>query len=282
MKTPFSVTTKLARASARSAATYNTVAQLPQTVGQRLLERLDYIVIQPKTVVEIGCGTGYLLPFLRKKFIDSHIMGLDISLPTLAQAAPPVFCADAHQLPFPDHSLDLVCSVFMLEWSASLPALLQEIKRVLAPEGLFLFATLGPGTLMELRKTWQQIDTFNHINFFSDMHDIGDLLLKFKFDDPVMDREDFTLLYRHTKTLLKELQQLGSIKVTPNIANTLTSKGTLSKLEALYPRDNEGYLPATFEVIYGHAFGTARSHLDDEQGISRIPISTIRKPRPSV
>ncbi len=268
---------KLLRAMARNAATYDKAAQLPQTVGARLLERLQYITLRPKTVVELGSGTQYLQAALHSQFPHAHIISVDWSLPALTQR--PGFqslCADAHKLPFSDHTIALVCAVFMLEWSPNLLSLLQEIKRVLAPEGLFLFATLGPGTLQELRTTWHEQVKTHHVNFFYDMHDIGDMLMKLHFSDPVMDREDFTLLYPRLHDLLQELKHLGSIKTAPHLHPALTGKSIFQKIEKRYPVDpNTHYLPATFEVIYGHAFGPSLASQDKETGITRIPVTQI-------
>lgn len=277
---PLSAQQKLLRSVRNSAAHYDRVAQLPQTVDGRLMERLDYIVTKPKTILDLGTGTGYLLPLLQQRYPRVNIYGLDISLPVLQHAqANNLICADANQLPFADSSIDLVCSSFMLEWIPDVFALLAEIKRVLKPNGVFLFATLGPGTLYELRQAGFQFDDHHHVNMFYDMHDLGDMLMRLKFDDPVMDREDFTLLYPDVLSLIRELKQLGSFKKAEQVFPALTKKSYFEKISAVYPKDAETQrYPATFEIIYGHAFGSNYSLKDEESGITRIPVSKIIRP----
>ena len=270
---------KLLRATTRAAKHYDDHAQLAQTIAERLITRLAYLRIKPHTILDLGCGTTYLASLLKKQYHNATVLAVDISLAMLQQNSSPtlIVAADAHQLPFADHSIDLICSTFLLEWSQDLIKLLAEVKRVLTPSGIFLFATLGPSTLTELKQTWHAITPSNHVNAFCDMHDMGDILLTLKFANPVMDREDFTLLYPDITTLLKELKQLGSIKTLTNQQNTLTSKTTFKKLTTTYPRNSDQYYPATFEIIYGYAFGSYASLSDEQAGISRFPLDKIER-----
>ncbi|MBI5447584.1 MAG: methyltransferase domain-containing protein [Gammaproteobacteria bacterium] len=282
---------QIQRATQRAAPHYHKRAQLPYTLAQRLLEKWEQIcqlntrplplLTQPHTLLDIGCGTGGLLDQLQTCFPHTQCFGVDLSLAMLEQHPAHTLCADAHHLPFPDHSIDVIFSVLMLEWSPHLPTLLQEFKRVLSPNGHFFFATLGPGTLMELRQTWQKIDAHPHINYFTDMHDLGDMLLKLKFETPIVTREDITCLYRHVSSLLKELKQLGSVKMSDNIQRTFTQKSLLQALETHYPQNNEHFYPATFEAIYGYAAGSTHHPEDEARGITRVPIQKVFKKKHS-
>lgn len=279
---PLTLLEKNRRANDTCASHYRNFSQLANLVNERLMGRLALLPIEPESILEIGCGPGDTLDELHKRYPNANLFGLDLSLTmlSLAKKNHQLICSDAHYLPLRNHSVDLIYSNFMLEWSPHLPSLLKEIKRVLSPNGVFFFSTLGPGTLKELRKAWRTLDDkHDHVNFFSDMHDIGDLLQKLKFKEPVMDREDLTLLYKSPIKLLKELKRLGSHKTAPHIVHSLGHPHDINKLQMYYEKSSEHpeYYPATAEVIYGHAFGSRISLEDEQQGISRIGINTIKR-----
>jgi malonyl-CoA O-methyltransferase len=93
------------------------------------------------------------------------------------------------------------------------------------------------------------------VNRFLDMHDVGDMLVHQGFSNPVMDMEVMTLTYDSIEQLMRELKALGAHNITAGRDRGLTGKGTLASVRRRYEslRDN-GKLPATFEVIYGHAW----------------------------
>ena len=66
---------------------------------------------------------------------------------------------------------------------------------ILKPEGLFVFSTFGPDTLRELRSAWAEADTYNHVNRFLDMHDVGDALVRAGLLEPVLDVDRLQLTY---------------------------------------------------------------------------------------
>ena len=104
-------------------------------------------------------------------------------------------CGDIEQMPLAPASVELVCSNLALPWVGRPDAALQEFHRVLARGGLLMFTTLGPDTLTELRAALGPAGV-HAIHPFADMHDIGDLLVRSGFADPVMDMERLTLTYR--------------------------------------------------------------------------------------
>ena len=232
------------------------------TINERVMERLHYIPLKPKTILNLEKNKGNLSHLLKKKF---------------PHATTSEFFTTQLQLPFQTHSIDLICSTFTLEWLPDLPIFFNEIKRVLKPQGLFLFSTLGPDTLKELRHAWQQLDHYDHVNLFYDMHDLGDMLVKLKFENPVLDREDITLLYPDLISLFKEIKQAGSVKKSKLVFPFLTEKTVFKKLEKIYPKNKENYFPTTFEVLYGHAFGSISLPEDEEKGMTRISIDKIKR-----
>jgi len=275
---------KIAQSFSQAAATYDAAAVLQREVGVRLLERLDVIKLQPSVLLDLGSGTGHFSRLLEKRFHKSRIICLDIAQGMLQYAKQKtgwfskqsLLCADQQHLPLKDASVDFIYSNMSLQWSNDIKQVFDEMYRVLKPGGLLLFTTLGPDTLKELRHSWQSVDNYTHVNQFLDMHDVGDALLRSQYADPVMDMEHFTLMYPHVFALMRELKALGAHHVQREHNPNLTGKKHLSQLASAYEtfRNKDGRLPATYEVIYGHAW-KLQATLKQNPKEAYIPIDSI-------
>lgn len=253
------------RSFEHAAAGYDEVAVLQREVAQRLLQRLDLVKLQPRRVLDLGCGTGQCIPGLMSRYHAADVVALDIAMPMLSRARrrgrwlrkPRCVCADAERLPFADASFDLVFSNLMLQWCTDLERVFVELQRVLRPGGLLLFTSFGPDTLGELRDSWAQVDGYTHVNAFEDMHDVGDALLRARFAAPVMDVERLTVTYPDVWRLMRELKQIGAHNVTAGRPRGLTGKRHMQGLVQAYERfRRDGVLPASYEIVNGHAWGT--------------------------
>lgn len=272
----------------RAAASYDAAAVLQREIGQRLLERLDYMRIQPRTVLDLGCGTGLALDDLCQRYRKAQVIGLDFAAGMLARARrrghwrnrPRALCGDIDRLPLADDSVDLVFSNATLQWSNDLAGCFAELYRVLRPNGLLLFTTFGPDTLIELRRAWVEADGDAHVSRFIDMHDIGDQLVRARFADPVMDCERLTLTYAEVKDLMADMKALGTQNRLSSRRRGLTSRERLRRMTAAYEQFRaDGRLPSTWEVIYGHAWmspNKAPPQQLTDQGVA-IPVSAIRR-----
>lgn len=253
----------------RAAERYDQHAVLQAEVATRLLERLDYFDLKPQRVLDLGCGTGQPGRALAERFPGADILSLDWAPAMLRQARRShwqgpaatrlrALCADMQQLPLAPRSVDLVFSNLAMQWSNDLPELYAGLRRVLRPGGLLVFSTFGPDTLYELRAAWAQVDRRTHVNRYMDMHDIGDHLVASGFRDPVMDSELLVLQYRDVLTLMRELKAIGAHNVAAERAHALTGKGSLQKvMEAYRQFARDDRYPASYEVLYGVAFGPA-------------------------
>ncbi len=287
--TPYQLNKRLVRESFdRAAAGYDDVALLQQTIAQRLLERLDLIKLQPQRILDVGAGTGQLTLQLTRRYKNCEVIALDLAPAMLKLARQRLgmldkwfgkqrfICGDADQLPLADNSVDMIISNLAIQWCSDLDQTFAEFQRVLKPNGLLLFTTFGPDTLKELRQAWRTVDDAIHVNSFIDMHDIGDAMMRAKFSDPVMDTERLTLTYKDGMAVMRDLKAMGAHNVSAGRSHALTGKQKLKQMLNAYDKfkDDNGLLPATYEVIYGHAWGTApipRRH----QGEVHIPISQI-------
>lgn len=248
----------------RAAQTYDDAALIQREIGDRLVERLDYVRLNPQRVLDLGCGTGKISQALLNRYPQAEVIGVDLALSmvkTTQQSAGDSsqlsgICADVQQLPFQDECAELLISNLMLQWCNDLLAVFQECVRVLRPQGLFTFTTFGPDTLYELRNSWGQIDGYTHASQFVDMHDVGDTLLAAGFRDPVMDREVITVTYPAVKGLLQDLKAIGASNATLGRNRGLTGKQRLQAFYQAYEayQLEDGLYPATYEVIYGHAW----------------------------
>ena len=251
----------------RAATTYDASAVLHAEVRDNLLARLDLMALMPRVVVDAGAGTGHASRALKRRYPKALVIALDSS-PRMLQAAGRQqswlrrfarVCADAERLPLADASVDLILSNLMLQW-CNPDQVFAEFRRVLAPHGLLSFTTLGPDTLRELRSAWRAVDSRTHVNQFIDMHDIGDALVRGGFAAPVLDVERYTLTYLDVRRVAADLKATGAHNATMGRAKGLTGRRRFAALQTAYESfRQDGRLPATYEVVFGHAWtpGTA-------------------------
>jgi malonyl-CoA O-methyltransferase len=275
------------RAFGRSAHSYDEVAVLQREMGQRMLDRLQYVKLQPRCILDLGAGTGHFAGQLAARYKKGRVIALDFAYPMLLLARrrgpwlhrPRCVCGDLEQLPFADHSADLIFSNAAIQWSHHLDRTFREFRRVLRPGGLLMFTTFGPDTLKELRAAWSAADGHSHVSGFADMHDLGDALLRAGFAEPVMDVDRLTLTYADVRTLMHDLKRLGAHNVTTGRPRGLTGKGRLAAMERAYEAyRRDGRLPASYEVIYGHAWAPqSSSGQRGSEGTVEVPVEAIRR-----
>lgn len=267
-----------------AASTYDEAAFFQREIADRLLERLDYIRINPAFILDLGAGTGYAAKLLEKKYKKAKIILFDLAEKMLVKSKATkkwfdhkrYVCGDAERLPFANNSMDLIFSNLMLHWTSDVEATIKEIHRVLKPNGLLLFSSLGPDTLFELKQSWAAIDQGEHVHQFIDMHNIGDYLQRTHFLDPVIDMEFITLTYNDLRKIFLDLKDLGTHNISKNRLKGLTGKTKFRKFVQAYEqyRTTEGMIPVTYEVIYGLGWGT---EVNAQKNEVSIPLSSIRK-----
>ncbi len=276
------------RSFERAAADYDTAAVLQREIADRLMERLDYVRLEPQRVLDLGAGTGYELTTLMRRYRKAQLVALDFAHGMLLQARrrggwlrrPLCVCADAESLPLADGAVDLILSNATFQWCNDLERTFGECLRVLRPGGLLMFTTFGPDTLKELRWAWDQVDGHSHVSPFLDMHEVGDALVQVKFADPVMDAERLTVTYRHLQDLMMDLKMLGARNATHARPRGLTGRARLARVEQAYETQRrDGRLPASYEVVYGHAWVPMQKPC---AGGVAIPVGAIgRRARPA-
>jgi len=280
------------RSFSRAAGSYDDADVLQTEVRDRLLERLDWIRLEPRRVLDLGTGTGKALPALAARFPGAEILGLDLTPAMLRVAAtrqggpggaPPVLvCADAARLPFPDQSVDLVFSSLAIHWSPDLDQVLGEVRRVLRHPGLFTFTTPGPDSYRELRRAWRAVDEAHHVIPFPEMRALGDGLVRAGLAEPVMDTSTLTLKYREFGQLIADLRATGTTNASAGRPGGLTGRRAWTRLTAAYEaeRGPDGLLPATVEIVSGQAWaaGGTRPRRSPGDEIA-VPLASLRPHR---
>ncbi|MGY1426168.1 malonyl-ACP O-methyltransferase BioC [Lysobacter sp. A289] len=291
------------RAFSRAAGDYDSAAALQREVASRLAESLDYLddpalaLAPPKVVVDLGCGPGHMSATLQKRWPKARVLAIDAAPGMLAQVSaagrtaglprlnpfankPVPVCADARALPLADRSVDVLFSNLCLQWVEDLPAVFAGIRRVLKPGGLMLVSTFGMDTLIELRQAFADADEAPHVSPFTAIGPFGDALIAAGFKDPVLDRDEFRLGHPDLASLMRELQALGATNALATRRRSLTGRARFARACRAYEalRGADGQLPATWEVIYAHAWGPPPGAPIRVDGVDevQVPLSTIQ------
>ncbi len=299
----------------RRAATFGEVAFLPREIAQRMRERLDCILLSPTSMLDAGCGAGDDLAPLRERFPEAPLVGVDLSHAMLARAlphtvgdalwrrllpaalqrslgvrGPRLAQADFSALPFASGAFDFIWSNLALHWHSRPDLVLPEWQRVLEPNGLLMFSTLGPDTLRELRGAYAEVEAAHgvpgaaHVIEFVDMHDLGDMLVESGFEIPVMDQETLTITYKSPQSLLADVRRWGAYPHRgeqpgaglPTVRARRLHAALLEALEAR--RRADGTIALTFEVIYGHAWKAVPRTTAEGHSIVRVEDIGRRRP----
>ena len=263
------------RNAQRAAAGYLAHAEIEREIGRRMLERLDYVKIEPSWILDLGAGPEVATAALQARYRDARVLSVDFSEAMLRAAEVPqerlrwmmpqlksLFggrsnsrktVAHAAQLPFPGGFGQLVWSNLMLHWCNDPVAVVSEMHRVLEVGGLAMFTMLGPDSLKELKAVFADGQTC--VQRFIDMHDVGDMLVHAGFADPVMDMEIVTLEYDSVDRLLSDLRASGAGNAMQDRLRGMSGKRCWQDVRVrLEATRRNGKIPLTLEVVYGHAW----------------------------
>ena len=263
---------KVRRAFSDASSSYDSHAELQREIGRRLLAHLEFTKIQPESILDIGCGTGFFTQLLAEKYKKAHIHASDISAAMVCHTRDKQpkrlpwqrkfqhTISNALALPYQDASFDLVTSNLAMQWVPDVTTMMQEMRRVLKPGGLILFSTFGRRTLVELKQTLANIQTehTNSVLPFPDVMSLGNSLGECAVEDHVTDSDLFTLTYPDTMSLVRELKGLGaSASAIQKRSGGLYGRALLRDIDAYYQAhfcDDDKRIRATFEALYAQAW----------------------------
>jgi len=248
----------------RAAATFDGSDFVHAVTRDGLLTRLEPLLIEARTIVDLGAATGAANRALEKRFKGATVISIDIAHGMLQRArekrswlSKAAFAqASADALPLPDESIDLVFSNLLLPWAADPVPVFSEVARILRKGGVFAFATLGPDSLREIRRAWSSVDNHAHVNRFLDMHDLGDGLVNAGLRDPVLDVDRLTVRYKNSARLFADLTAVGARNALSERAHSLTGKHRYAAMvAALDDMTVNGDVTLDLELVFGHCWG---------------------------
>ncbi|MEN9374528.1 MAG: hypothetical protein RIR79_2080 [Pseudomonadota bacterium] len=255
---------------------------LHEEVARRMEERLEWIKLQPAQWVHWNPlhGGMQIHAALTKRYpqANCYILHATAAQTRAAQSqmALPwwkgLLRPKQHfaELNAPVPPVDMLWANMVLHNEANPQALIAQWLELLQPNGFLMFSGLGPNTLRELRKIYQNLGWLPPAHSFTDMHDWGDRLVQSGFSDPVMDTERLTLTFQTPERLLVELRELGRNLHPERFSGLRGRRWYQELLTALdQTRNAEGAFTLNFEIIYGHAVrGVQRIQVSDESRIS--------------
>ncbi len=267
-----------------------TAPWLHAEVARRMAERLPVIRQQPDVVIDWWAHAGASQALLAQAYPRARLICVEAAAraPARERQRAPWWSMQRwrREPPAPIDEAALPASAGQLLWANMMlhavpdpEVSMRRWRRALAVDGFVMFSTLGPDTLAGLRALYRDAGWGAAHAAFTDMHDLGDMLVAAGFAGPVMDQERLTLTWPTPEALLGELRTLGGNADPARFSGLRTPRWRLRLLDALRERAGaDGRITLDFELVYGHAFnplprakvaGETRVPLDDLRAMAR-------------
>lgn len=267
---------RIARAFHRQAEVYDRHA----SVQKRIVTKLDKLVAShleeaPAEVLDIGCGTGAMLGALHRRYPRARLSGLDLAF-NMAQRSAQQFGnkailvnGAAEQLPFREQAFELVVSASTFQWVESLADCFAESRRVLKRGGWLCVVFFGGRTLWELQECYREAVSgrfgakdarHERLHRFWDRAEVERIFSRSGFDQVMIAAETEMEYHPDVPNLLRSIKAIGAATSQRN--NTVGGLGwrrVINDMAGIYNSrfQNDGMIPATYEVIYVVARRTA-------------------------
>ncbi len=241
-------------AFSKAAINYDTHAIFQKEIAEELLKNIRLPLTTrhspPTTILDIGCGTGFLTHDLAKVFPKANIFGCDISHAMLKVASCKLqvardkkihlITADGGVLPCKSKTFDIITSNLTYQWLPNLGRAFSEAHRILKPEGVFMFSTLGTETLKELRCCYAEAaDRFKKDGLppfmnFADEQTIQSTMKSAGFKIISLERKEIIKTYPDMWTLLKAMKSIGAGNPFKEGDKSLARGSILKKMAEVY------------------------------------------------
>ncbi len=232
---------------------------LHDRIAGELAERVALISRRFDVAVDLGTHTGRLASALRNIENVEQVIATDNCPGYLAGGTGLQILADEEWLPFRAGSIDLVASNLQLQWANDLPGVFAQVQRALKPDGLFIAAMFGAGSLNELREAMLEAEleltggASPRVGPLPDVREIGALLQRAGFALPVADMDTIRVRYAAPRDLLHDLRMMGATNFAAERSRTFLRRAVLSRASEIYVEkfgEADGRVPATFSILY--------------------------------
>ena len=253
----------LRRRRERAARDWDQASFLKREIAGRLVERLDDVKRSFGDALDLGCHGDEIAAALGERRTVGRLVRSDFGETFAGHAHGPAVVADEESLPFAPKSFDLVMSAMSLHWVNDLPGTLIQIQRILRPDGLFLGAMLGGGTLWQLRQALAAAESeiegglSPRVSPFADLRDAAGLLQRAGFALPVADGETIDVEYESALALMRDLGAMGEGNLIADRRKSLSRRTTLLRAAEIYGERfaiASGRVMASFEVVFLHGW----------------------------
>ncbi|RUW45395.1 MULTISPECIES: methyltransferase domain-containing protein [unclassified Mesorhizobium] len=193
--------------------------------------------------------------------------------------------APLETVPFEPQGLDLVVSLLSLQTMNDIPGMLIQIRRALRPDGLFLGAFAGAGTLSELRESLLAAETDIYggasprVIPFTDVRDAGALLQRAGFALPVADVETVTVRYANLFALMADLRSMGETSALADRSRRPGSRRLFARAAEIYAErfsDPDGRVRASFSIVWMSGWAPDASQQKPlKPGSAKVSLKTI-------
>lgn len=243
---------RIAQRFAAAALHYDQQAIAQRQSAQLLLEHMDCV----GTVLDVGCGTGWLTQQIAQQAKVEQVFALDIApdmlfSPYLVNDKILKIQADASCLPIQHNSVDVVVSNFALQWLTQPSLFAAHLKRILRQGGQFALALPVHGTLFEVEQAWRVVDNQPHINLFYSAEEWINLLQAQGFTIVKQQQQAFFQYYDNTKDLLKSLKTIGANELQqPRQQGLMTRQQFATLAQAMEHYRHAQGLPLRYQVLH--------------------------------
>jgi SAM-dependent methyltransferase len=230
---------------------------LIEIAGRELAERLSVVERHFDVAVELHGATGATARHVLQTGRVGQLRRLETG--RVFENGSPVVDAALEDVPLEDQSVNLILSPLSLHLTNDTPGMLIRIRRSLKPDGLFLAAIPGAGTLGELRDVLltAEAELFGgaspRVIPFPDVRNIGALLQRAGFALPVVDADSFTVRYDSLFDLMRDLRAMGMSNPLAGRSRKPLTRAFFLRAAELYAEryaDPDGRIRATFSIVY--------------------------------
>lgn len=226
--------------------------------ANELAERIAIIERHFDHAVELHGATGITAQRLLETGKVGTIRRVEIDA-SFADGDKSLLVAPIEHLPLEPQSENLVVSPLSLHLTNDTPGTLIQIRRALKPDGLFMAAIPGAGTLQELRDVLLATEAelsggaSPRVIPFADVRDVGALLQRAGFALPVTDTETYTVRYDSIIPLMRDLRAMGMSNPMTGRSRKPLNRSFFMRAAQLYAErysDPDGRIRATFSIIF--------------------------------